>query len=109
MNWGSSAQAYTYISGLRYINRLESVEDHVKNFRPQCLVLTGRLSSRPNLACLVSHITRNVGLMVYGHVTLGEFAANSEEALIEDRKWLKAHKIKAFRAATTGKNAYFAN
>ena len=40
--------------------------------------------------------------MVYGHVTIGEFAANSEETLVEDRKWLKAHKIKAFRAATTG-------
>ena len=51
---------------------------------------------------LVSHITKNVGLMVYGHVTIGEFAANSEETLVEDRKWLKAHKIKAFRAATTG-------
>ncbi|KAJ7391818.1 hypothetical protein OS493_016107 [Desmophyllum pertusum] len=91
-NWGSSAQAYTYIRALRFTYRLNAVEDHVKNFRPQCLVLTGLPSSRPDLVHLVSNITRNRGLMVCGQVKIGPFGTVSG---YED-SWLKARKIRAF-------------
>lgn len=97
VNWGSSAQAYTYIRALRFTNRLNTVEDHVKNFRPQCLVLTGSPSSRPDLVHLVSHITRNRGLMVCGQVKLGDFGAVSG---YEDA-WLKQSKIRAFHTICT--------
>ena len=36
--------------------------------RPQCLVLTGYPNSRPALLQLVHSFTKNVGLMVCGHV-----------------------------------------
>lgn len=38
------------------------------SFRPQCLVLTGAPNSRPALLHLVHAFTKNVGLMICGHV-----------------------------------------
>lgn len=76
----------------------------MKNFRPQCLVLTGSPSSRPDLVHLVSHITRNRGLMVCGQVKIGPFGTVSG---YED-SWLKMHKIRAFHTICSGKlNAQF--
>lgn len=98
VNWGSSAQAYTYIRALRFTYRLNAVEDHVKNFRPQCLVLTGSPSSRPDLVHLVSQITRNTGLMVCGQVKIGPFGTVSG---YEDL-WLKQRKIRAFHTICSG-------
>ncbi|XP_015748716.1 PREDICTED: solute carrier family 12 member 2-like [Acropora digitifera] len=99
VNWGSSSQAFSFVQALRYALRLEGIEDHVKNFRPHCLVLSGRPQDRPNLVYLVSHITKNVSLMVYGHVMISEsfVALPSDE---EDIQWMREHRIKAFRAVT---------
>ncbi|XP_032238581.1 solute carrier family 12 member 2 [Nematostella vectensis] len=91
VNWGSSAQAFTYIQALRFAYRLNNTEDHVKNFRPQCLVLTGAPSSRPNLTYIVSQITKNVGLMVCGQVNVGSLCQVKSE-----KDWLRERKIRAF-------------
>ncbi|XP_044179278.1 solute carrier family 12 member 2-like [Acropora millepora] len=101
VNWGSSSQAFSFVQVLRYALRLEGIEDHVKNFRPNCLVLSGRPQDRPNLVHLVSQITKNVSLMVYGHVMIrkpfGALPAVDEG----DIEWMKEQRIKAFRAVTT--------
>uniref|UniRef100_A0A4W5NJY4 Solute carrier family 12 member 2 n=1 Tax=Hucho hucho TaxID=62062 RepID=A0A4W5NJY4_9TELE len=68
VNWGSSTQALTYHQALTHSLHLSSVEDHIKNFRPQCLVMTGYPNSRPALLHLVHAFTKNVGLMICGHV-----------------------------------------
>uniref|UniRef100_A0A4W6ESC0 Solute carrier family 12 member 3 n=1 Tax=Lates calcarifer TaxID=8187 RepID=A0A4W6ESC0_LATCA len=49
---------------------LNNVEDHVKNYRPQCLVLTGPPSSRPALVDLVSCFTKSLSLMMCGNVII---------------------------------------
>ena len=72
----------------------------MKNFRPHCLVLSGRPQDRPNLVYLVSQITKNVSLMVYGHVIRKPFVALPSDK--EDIQWMREHGIKAFRAVTTG-------
>lgn len=100
VNWGSSSQAFSFVQALRYALRLEGIEDHVKNFRPNCLVLTGRPQDRPNLAHIVSQITKNVGLMVYGNVKK-PFEAVASDKDKEDSQWMREHRIKAFRAVTT--------
>ncbi|XP_031563639.1 solute carrier family 12 member 2-like, partial [Actinia tenebrosa] len=97
VNWGSSTQAYTYIRALRFAYRLARVEDHVKNFRPQCLVLTGAPSSRPNLTYIVSQMTRNVGLMICGQVKVGKFCKPSAY----ENRWLRKQKIHAFHTICT--------
>ncbi|XP_006797507.1 solute carrier family 12 member 2-like [Neolamprologus brichardi] len=68
VNWGSSTQALTYHQALTHTLHLSGVEDHIKNFRPQCLVMTGYPNSRPALLDLVHSFTKNVGMMICGHI-----------------------------------------
>ncbi|XP_031557100.1 solute carrier family 12 member 2-like, partial [Actinia tenebrosa] len=103
VNWGSSGQANTYMTALRLTNMLDNQAEHVKNFRPQFLVLTGHPSKHLALMTIVSQMSKNVGLMMYGNVYVGNGDVPEEDA-IEEKKWLREHKIKAFRAATTAQN-----
>nr|AZT78966.1 solute carrier family 12 member 2 like [Lateolabrax maculatus] len=99
VNWGSSTQALIYNQALTYCLNLTGVEDHVKNFRPQCLVLAGYPNSRPALLQLVHSFTKNVGLMVCGHVRTVSRRPNFKE-LSQDhgrcQRWLNKKRIKAF-------------
>ncbi|KAK7115879.1 solute carrier family 12 member 3-like [Littorina saxatilis] len=72
VNWGSSGQAHVYRKALKFSLKLLRTEDHIKNFRPQVLVLTGEPENRPALVDFVSHVTKNVGLMVCGSVIIGK-------------------------------------
>ncbi|XP_019740205.1 solute carrier family 12 member 2-like, partial [Hippocampus comes] len=101
VNWGSSTQALIYNQALTQCLNLTGVEDHVKNFRPQCLVLTGYPSARPALLQLVHSFTKNVGLMVCGHVRIACRRPNVKEASQEHarcQRWLNKKRIKAFYA-----------
>ncbi|XP_036703090.1 solute carrier family 12 member 2 isoform X1 [Balaenoptera musculus] len=101
VNWGSSTQALTYLNALQHSIRLSGVEDHVKNFRPQCLVMTGAPNSRPALLHLVHDFTKNVGLMICGHIHVGPRRQAMKEMSIDQAKyqrWLIKNKMKAFYA-----------
>ncbi|XP_062888086.1 solute carrier family 12 member 2-like [Mobula hypostoma] len=102
VNWGSSTQAMTYLKALQHSLSLYGVEDHIKNFRPQCLVLTGPPSSRPALVDITHAFTRNVGLMICGHVhmesqrqALKEIPGNQ----VKYQRWLAQYKKKGFYSA----------
>ncbi len=41
VNWGSSPQSQCFVSALKAVQALSRVEDHVKNYRPKLLVLSG--------------------------------------------------------------------
>uniref|UniRef100_A0A3P8SML4 Solute carrier family 12 member 3 n=1 Tax=Amphiprion percula TaxID=161767 RepID=A0A3P8SML4_AMPPE len=100
VNWGSSVQAGSYSFALNHCVGLNSVEDHVKNYRPQCLVLTGPPSRRPALVDLVSCLTKSLSLMMCGNVvTVG--LKHSEHSLKEANSsrhvsWLNQRKVRAF-------------
>ncbi|KFW87769.1 Solute carrier family 12 member 2, partial [Phalacrocorax carbo] len=101
VNWGSSTQALTYLNALQHSIRLSGVEDHVKNFRPQCLVMTGPPNARPALLHLVHAFTKNVGLMICGHVHMGPRRQAMKELssdLAKYQRWLIKNKMKAFYA-----------
>uniref|UniRef100_A0A674K5F8 Solute carrier family 12 member 2 n=1 Tax=Terrapene triunguis TaxID=2587831 RepID=A0A674K5F8_9SAUR len=101
VNWGSSTQALTYLSALQHTVRLAGVEDHVKNFRPQCLVMTGAPNSRPALVHLVHAFTKNVGLMICVHFLKGPRRQAMKELstdLARYQRWLIKNKMKAFYA-----------
>uniref|UniRef100_A0A5F8H2U9 Solute carrier family 12 member 3 n=1 Tax=Monodelphis domestica TaxID=13616 RepID=A0A5F8H2U9_MONDO len=70
VNWGSSVQAGSYNLALSYSVGLNEVEEHIKNYRPQCLVLTGPPNFRPALVDFVGTFTRNLSLMICGHVII---------------------------------------
>lgn len=68
MNWGSTTQAQTYNNALMSVQQLSNVEDHVKNYRPQILVLSGMPNSRPPLVDFAWLISKNLSLMICGHI-----------------------------------------
>ncbi|XP_076988617.1 solute carrier family 12 member 3 [Tamandua tetradactyla] len=99
VNWGSSVQAGSYNLALSHSVGLTEVEDHIKNYRPQCLVLTGPPNFRPALVDFVGTFTRNVSLMVCGHVLIGLRKQRLPELRViasGHTKWLTKRKIKAF-------------
>ncbi|MCJ8742578.1 hypothetical protein PDJAM_G00083660 [Pangasius djambal] len=91
VNWGSSTQALTYHQALTHSLQLCGVADHVKTFRPQCLVMTGAPNSRPALLHLVHAFTKNVGLLVCGHVRTSSRRPNLKELnndMLRYQRWL---------------------
>uniref|UniRef100_A0A669B274 Solute carrier family 12 member 3 n=1 Tax=Oreochromis niloticus TaxID=8128 RepID=A0A669B274_ORENI len=98
VNWGSSVQASSYNMALSKCAGLNSVEDHVKNYRPQCLVLTGPPSSRPALVDLVSCFTKDLSLMLCGNVlTDGPTPSVLEKTMNDSHlNWLNKRKVRSF-------------
>ncbi|XP_024120019.1 solute carrier family 12 member 3 [Oryzias melastigma] len=95
VNWGSSVQASSYNMALNHCVGLNLVEDHVKNYRPQCLVLTGPPSSRPALVDLVHCFTKDLSLMICGSVVDGSSSPSDSDGSAHI-SWLNRRKVKAF-------------
>ncbi len=68
VNWGSSTQAQTYRAALTSIQQLVHIEEHVKNYRPQILVLTGPPNTRPALVDFAYLICKKNSLMICGNI-----------------------------------------
>ncbi|XP_027881942.1 solute carrier family 12 member 3 [Xiphophorus couchianus] len=98
VNWGSSLQASSYNLALNHCVGLNLVEDHVKNYRPQCLVLTGPPSSRPALLDLVNCFTKNLSMMMCGNVVTADSSPSTLEKASSNShiSWLNQRKIKSF-------------
>ncbi|XP_051539487.1 solute carrier family 12 member 2 isoform X3 [Myxocyprinus asiaticus] len=99
VNWGSSTQALTYHQALTHSLQLCGVADHIKTYRPQCLVMTGAPNSRPVILHLVHAFTKNVGLMVCGHVRISSRRPNFKELnndTLRYQRWLLNNNSKAF-------------
>ncbi|KAF2897247.1 hypothetical protein ILUMI_08928, partial [Ignelater luminosus] len=97
VNWGSTTQAQTYKSALQAVHQLNTVEEHVKNYRPQILVLSGMPSARPSLVDFANLLTKNLSMLVCGHINTSPLHQRVRNILnYKANSWLKAHKMKAF-------------
>lgn len=97
VNWGSSTQAQTYKTALSSAHRLNQVHEHVKNYRPQILVLTGSPSNRLPLVDFTYHITKKISLLVCGHVIKDQLTQRLRTAYSKQAyQFLHKRKIKAF-------------
>jgi len=95
-NWGSSAQAQVFVNALRAVQSLTDTKDHVKNYRPKVLVLTGNPAHRPALVDFANLLTKKLSLLICGHV-LSPPGSQSIQALKENHQtWLSQRKIKGF-------------
>ncbi|XP_022249668.1 solute carrier family 12 member 2-like isoform X1 [Limulus polyphemus] len=98
-NWGSSTQAQTYKSALSSVIKLNRVEEHVKNYRPQILLLTGHPNSRPPLVDFTYGICKHLSLLVCGNIHRGSVTQRVRNALSKQAMcWLQERKIKGFYA-----------
>ncbi|KAE8573766.1 hypothetical protein A483_HHAL011684 [Halyomorpha halys] len=100
VNWGSSTQAQTYKNALLSVHQLNRVDDHVKNYCPQILVLSGSPNSRPPLTDFAYLITKNISLLVCGNISEKAMPQRTRNLLtFKAQNWLYYHKIKAFFAS----------
>lgn len=97
VNWGSSTQAQTYKAALNSIQELVHIEEHVKNYRPQILVLSGLPSSRPPLIDFSYLICKHLSMMVCGHIVKQPLNQRTRSSYSQRMyHWLRDHKVKAF-------------
>ncbi|XP_056117116.1 solute carrier family 12 member 3 [Rhinichthys klamathensis goyatoka] len=98
VNWGSSMQASSYNMALSQCVGLNQVEDHIKNYRPQCLVLTGPPCTRPSLVDFISTFTKNQSLMICANVITGEPSPGPMDSAKSSPhiSWLNKRRIKSF-------------
>ncbi|XP_039579229.1 solute carrier family 12 member 1 isoform X1 [Passer montanus] len=102
VNWGSSTQALYFVNALDSALALTTVEEHVKNFRPQCLALTGAPMVRPALLDITHAFTKNNGLCICCEVYTGPRKLCVKEmnsGMEKKQAWLTKNKRKAFYAA----------
>ncbi|XP_036338129.1 bumetanide-sensitive sodium-(potassium)-chloride cotransporter-like isoform X2 [Rhagoletis pomonella] len=105
VNWGSTTQAQTYKNALMSVQQLNNVEEHVKNYRPQILVLSGLPNTRPVLVDFAYMLTKNLSLLVCGHVLRGTSSQRYRNYL-QDRAttWFRKHGVKGFYALVDGED-----
>eukprot|EP00463_Aulacantha_scolymantha_P005883 TRINITY_DN730_c0_g1_i1.p1 TRINITY_DN730_c0_g1~~TRINITY_DN730_c0_g1_i1.p1 ORF type:complete len:288 (+),score=37.03 TRINITY_DN730_c0_g1_i1:502-1365(+) len=75
VNWGSAVDANKYKRAVRNINSLERVKYHVKNYKPQFLVLTGPIESatkceRLELVVFSQQFRKSKGVLVYANIVV---------------------------------------
>ena len=100
-NWGSSAQGQVFVDAVKQAHKLTETQDHVKNYRPKILALTGNPGHRPALVDFANLLTKKTSLLICGHVLTGESVpSNALSALKENvQAWLKDHAIRGFYIA----------
>lgn len=85
------------------MQQLNSIDEHVKNFRPQILVLSSIPSTRPILVHFANLFTKNLSLLVCGHVIKGSTSQRQRTFLQhQSRDWMKKHKVKGFYSLVDG-------
>uniref|UniRef100_A0A6Q2XR06 Solute carrier family 12 member 3 n=1 Tax=Esox lucius TaxID=8010 RepID=A0A6Q2XR06_ESOLU len=104
VNWGSSVQAGSYNMALSYCVGLNQVDEHIKNYRPQCLVLSGPPSCRPALVDFVGTFTKNLSLMMCANVGEPSPSALNASRNSSHVTWLNKRHIKSFYHGVVAKD-----
>ena len=68
--------------------------EHVKNYRPKILLMTGNPAHRPPLVNFGQLITKNTSLLLCGHVLDDPRPVNIDSLKNNVQLWLKDHKVK---------------
>lgn len=102
-NWGSSTQAQVYKTALLTVQKLASSSEHVKNYKPQVLVLSGLPENRPALVDLANLITKHNSLLICADISKERLAfRNRESRLQRGHECLSAKRIKGFFTIVDG-------
>jgi hypothetical protein len=79
VNWGDSTQAAYHMRATQAMYQLERTKSHIKNWRPQYLVLTGNIEERPDLIIAMKLLSKSRGVMISGNVIIGDLNEKYEE------------------------------
>ena len=101
VNWGSSTQTQSFVSALKAVQTLAKVEDHVKNYRPKLIVLSGEPSTRPCLVDFANLLTKRLSLLQFAQIIHEDLDwKHGHELKHNAQDWLNDNHIKAFYALT---------
>uniref|UniRef100_A0A915HFN7 SLC12A transporter C-terminal domain-containing protein n=1 Tax=Romanomermis culicivorax TaxID=13658 RepID=A0A915HFN7_ROMCU len=82
------------------MHKLLYIEEHVKNYRPQILVMCGNPIVRPQMVDFVKSITKQKGLALLGHIVYQSPCSQYYKHLRNWRQevysWLRYRRTKAF-------------
>merc|ERR1711892_226530 len=95
-NWGSSTQAAVFVNALKSVQSLTDTPEHVKNYRPKLLVLSGNPTHRIPLLDFGNLITKKLSLLVTGHVITDDAPKNTTKLRNDVQEWMKMTKINGF-------------
>ncbi|XP_074595857.1 solute carrier family 12 member 2-like [Brevipalpus obovatus] len=105
VNWGTTSEAQLFNLAHSSALKMYWAEEHVKNYRPMILVLSGNPSARPALIDMGYNLTRDYGMLFLGHIRQGEIDYESRKNAIAAQKvWLKMRKVKGFYILVEGEN-----
>ncbi|KAK0427092.1 hypothetical protein QR680_010060 [Steinernema hermaphroditum] len=100
VNWGDTSQAHNYRNALLGLTKITNHPDHVKNYRPQILLMTGNPASRPALLDFANSITKGDSLLIAAHVVaypqcerIFSLIRNLEAQMTD---WMKAMRVRGF-------------
>lgn len=100
-NWGAAEEGQWFVNAVTSLKRLNAARGHVKNWRPQLLVLSGSPEERSGLEACALHLMRKAhGLTILADIIeapLDDAAARVEYA--EHRGQMRAHAGEAGVAA----------
>ena len=68
--------------------------EHVKNYRPKILLMTGNPAHRPPLVNFGQLITKNTSLLLCGHVLDDPRPVNIDSLKNNVQLWLRDHKVR---------------
>jgi solute carrier family 12 sodium/potassium/chloride transporter 2 len=95
-NWGSSTQGQVFVSAVKAVHTLTETPDHVKNYRPKILVLTGNPAHRPALVDFANLITKKVSLLITAHIINDQSSVTLSTLKDNVEMWLRDHAIRGF-------------
>ena len=103
VNWGSSTQAQTYKNALSMVYRVSNTSEHVKNYHPQILVLSGKADQRPNLVDMANLITKNNSLLIMTDIYDKKLSYHDRINQIHFMNcWLQLRKVRGFYSLIDG-------
>ncbi|XP_046440487.1 bumetanide-sensitive sodium-(potassium)-chloride cotransporter-like [Daphnia pulex] len=97
VNWGSSTQVQVYKSALSSVQQFSTIDEHIKTYTPQILVMTGLPYMRPSLVDFAYLFCKNNSLMICGDIVKERRSHKQRtERTQKSLHWLRAHKTKSF-------------
>ncbi len=87
VNWGAAGEAYQYVKAVGVMWGLEKKLGHIKNYRPNYLVLARDISNAQHLIRFTTQLNDGRGGVIVGNVIIGNF----EDKINERREtWKKS-------------------
>jgi len=107
-SWGSAQEARNHDTAIANMLKLRKDYQHIKNYRPAFLVLTGKPADRPHLVYFGNVLRKACrALVVYAHVSIGSYRQNIQQYRENHLGGFVQSGTKAFPRATPEIKGFF--